>query len=230
MAATEPNFNIEKAQPIPQLVESSNRPIPSDRELEWDKSKVMTSKTDSKGIILYANDAFIDVCEYDDFELVNKPQNILRHPDMPKVIFKLLWENLDAGKDHLVVFKNMSKTGRFYWVLSEIKVITTDKGDTQFNGIQKAVNANVILDVIEPLYKKLHQIENVSGLQSSENYLQGFLEEKNMNFVTYMDSVCKAGVQAKNEEAKESGKKKGFFSNFFSGDAVAEDSKVILKK
>ncbi len=60
-----------------------NRPTPSDREVDWNKSKVLLSKTDKKGTILYANEDFIDVSGYDEFELVGHPHNFVRPPDLP---------------------------------------------------------------------------------------------------------------------------------------------------
>lgn len=74
------------------------RPTPSDREVDWNRTKVLLSKTDTKGTILYANDAFIDVSGYDEFELIGQAHNIIRHPDMPKIIFKFLWDNIQANK------------------------------------------------------------------------------------------------------------------------------------
>ena len=104
-----PNYNISPLDADQKVIGLTYRPTPSDRELEWDKSKVLLSKTDDKGNILYANESFIDVSGYDDFELMNKSHNLLRHPDMPKVIFKLLWENISKGESYMVIMKNISQ-------------------------------------------------------------------------------------------------------------------------
>lgn len=69
---------------------NANKITPLDKEVIWDKSKVIMSKTDKFGTIEYANDVFVDVSGYEDYELVGQPHNIIRHPDMPKVIFKVL--------------------------------------------------------------------------------------------------------------------------------------------
>ena len=65
-----------------------------DEEVTWNKNKTIVSKTDTFGTILYANDVFSEACEYSTLELIGEPHNIIRHPDMPKVAFKLLWEAL----------------------------------------------------------------------------------------------------------------------------------------
>ncbi|WP_310557481.1 PAS domain-containing protein [Flavobacterium sp.] len=231
------NYNITPMDNEQKLFGLSYRPTPSDRELEWDRSKVLLSKTDSKGNILYANEAFIDVCGYDDFELMDKSHNIVRHPDMPKVVFKLLWESLNKGNGFHSILKNMSKTGRYYWVFNDLKVIIDDKGDTFYTGTQKSIGSEIISNSIEPLYKKLLQIEKASGVQSSENYLLGFLEERNTNYVGYIDNLHKVGYDnmvtynASTPESTSEGKevnipkKKGFFSGFF-----ADNGKSTPKK
>ena len=63
-----------------------------DEEVKWDKSQIIISKTDLHGTILYMNDAFEEASEYNKVELIGEPHNIIRHPDMPKVVFKVLWE------------------------------------------------------------------------------------------------------------------------------------------
>jgi PAS domain S-box-containing protein len=206
------NFDFTPEVQEAKMYGLSYKPTPSERELEWDRTKVLYSKTDAKGNILYANDAFIDVCGYDDVELIDKPHNILRHPDMPKVIFKLVWENVLQGKECSAVFKNMSKTGRYYWVNGEIKNGVAENGQVFYTSSQKSIPAEAVAEHIEPLYKKLLQIEKVSGLQTSENYLIGFLEEKRKTYFEYINSVINVESASKNSPQE---KKKGFFSGFF---------------
>ncbi len=209
------NFGFEKQEDLNNILNKSIKVTPSDRELEWDKSKVLSSKTDIKGNILYANEAFIDICGYDDYELINQPHSLLRHPDMPKVIFKLLWENLQNSNNYTAIFKNMSKTGRFYWVVNEIKCVKDSVGNTCYTGLQKSISPEIVTNFIEPLYKKLLQIEQASGLQASENYLIGFLEEKNKTFLQYINTIASIINQDEEESIGNSKSKKGFFSGFF---------------
>ncbi len=211
-------MNFEK-----KLINLAYKPTPSDRELEWDKSKVLLSKTDSRGTILYANESFINVCGYDDYELMNKSHNILRHPDMPKVIFKLLWENLERENSYHAIIKNMSKTGRYYWIANDIRANKDHNGIISYTGQQSSVSDDVIKNFIEPLYKKLMQIEKASGVQASENYLVGFLEEKGKTYVGYIESLV-YNIQ-EIDESKKANKKQGFFSGMFS-----DNNKKSIKK
>jgi PAS domain S-box-containing protein len=226
----EENYNFTPMDSEKKIIGLSYKPTPSDRELEWDRTKVLLSKTDAKGNILYANEAFIDVCGYDDFELMDKSHNIVRHPDMPKVIFKIMWENLSKGNHFFAAFKNMAKTGRYYWIANDINTTTNDSGERFYTGKQVAINADVVLKHLEPLYKKLLQIEVASGVQSSENYLMGFLEERGRTYEDFIMNIISTGND--NSGAGASGttqvnipKKKGFFSGFFADDAGAAKKK-----
>lgn len=188
----------------------TTRPTPSDREVDWNKSKVLLSKTDTKGTILYANEDFIDVSGYDEFELIGQPHNIIRHPEMPKVIFKFLWDSIQSGKNIHAIIKNMSKTGRYYWVVTDFKIISDGDGVIAgYFGTRKSVPEDIIVKFIEPLYKKLLHIEEVSGLSASEEYLIGFLEERNKSYMEYIDHLITTGKDDKEKI------KKGFFTGIF---------------
>jgi PAS domain S-box-containing protein len=220
----EENYNSVPMDFEKKLINLAYKPTPSDRELEWDKSKVLLSKTDSRGTILYANESFINVCGYDDYELMNKSHNMLRHPDMPKVIFKLLWENLHRENSYHAIIKNMSKTGRYFWVANDIKANKDHYGITSYTGQQSSVADDVIKNYIEPLYKKLMQIEKASGVQASENYLVGFLEEKGKTYVGYIDSLV-YNIQEEDQAKKLKNNKKGFFSSMFSDEKAKSTKK-----
>ncbi len=188
----------------------TTRPTPSDREVDWNKSKVLLSKTDTKGTILYANEDFIDVSGYDEFELIGQPHNIIRHPEMPKVIFKFLWDSIKSGKNIHAIIKNMSKTGRYYWVITDFKIISDGDGVIAgYFGTRKSVPEDIVVKFIEPLYKKLLHIEEVSGLSASEEYLIGFLEERNKTYMEYIDHLVATGKDDKEKI------KKGFFTGIF---------------
>lgn len=195
------------------------RPTPVDKEVVWDKNKTIMSKTDKYGTIEYANDVFIDVSGYEDYELMAQPHSIIRHPDMPRVIFKVLWDNLKAGNNFHAIVKNMAKTGRYYWVITDFDISRNDRGEiTHFFARRKSVPTPVIQNYMEPLYKKLLQIENVSGMEASEKYLIGFLEEKGKSYVDYILDIMadhEAKEAARLGHAEKQEETKGFFSRFF---------------
>ncbi|MFW0736303.1 PAS domain-containing protein [Flavobacterium sp.] len=167
-----------------------NRVAVVDKEVTWDKTQVIMSKTNAFGIIEYANEVFVDVCGYEDYELMGQPHNIIRHPDMPRVIFKVLWENLKSGRNFHAIVKNLAKSGRYYWVITDFEIAKDENGViVNYFGRRQAVPQEVIALHIEPLYKKLLQIEAASGMEFSEKYLIGFLEEKKRTYVEYIKEL-----------------------------------------
>ena len=193
------------------------QPTIIDKEVVWDKSRVIMSKTDHRGIIEYTNEVFVDVCGYEDYELMGQPHSIIRHPDMPKVLFKVLWENLKlVGNFHAVV-KNLAKSGRYYWVVTDFESTKNEEGEiTHYFGRRRAVPQEIITNYIEPLYKKLLQIEKASGVEYSEKYLIGFLEEKNRSYVEYINDLFTEYERSQKTDAPIGvEEEKGFFKRFF---------------
>ena len=82
--------------------------------------ELIVSRTDLKGIITYANDTFAEISGYEVDELIGKAHNIVRHPDMPKSIFKELWKDLEIKGSWSGIVKNKRKDDGFYWVYAEI--------------------------------------------------------------------------------------------------------------
>jgi len=103
---------------------------------EWKLRQVMNkyiiySVTDTKGVITDVSDAFCDISGYERKELVGKPHNIVRHPDMPKEVFKQLWSDLRQGKSWRGKVKNLKKDGSYYWVYANIEPLYNDKGEIE---------------------------------------------------------------------------------------------------
>ncbi|ATQ77661.1 chemotaxis protein [Massilia violaceinigra] len=80
----------------------------------------IVSKTDTKGIITYVNASFIEVSGFAGDELLGKPHNLVRHPDMPADAFADLWRSMKAGRPWTGVVKNRRKNGDFYWVVANV--------------------------------------------------------------------------------------------------------------
>lgn len=149
-----------------------------DEEVQWDKTKTIVSKTDIYGTILYANDVFSNTCEYSTIELVGEPHNIIRHPDMPKVAFKVLWDALKKGENFHAIVKNLTRTGRYYWVITDFTIDKDEDGKiVGYTARRKAVPDGVVKK-IEPIYKTLLDIEKLKGEKASEMYFDAYLKEE----------------------------------------------------
>ena len=165
------------------------RPIPIDNEIKLSDKRYIVSKTDAKGVITYTNDYFVEICGYNEDELLGQPHNIVRHPDMPKVAFKLMWDRIKEGKNFIAVVKNLAKDGSFYWVITDFepKIDPITNEIISHTAFRKAAPQKAI-DVMSPIYATLLKIEQEDGLKASEMFLRGFLEE---NKTTYDDFIDK---------------------------------------
>jgi len=164
------------------------RPNPIDQEVEWDKSETIISKTDKFGTIEYCNETFCEVSGYDDFELMDSSHNIIRHPDMPKIVFKLLWDNLKNDTTIIAIVKNLAKSGKFYWVYANFTILKDAEGNNQYFSKRMAVSKEVI-DIIEPIYQKLLSLEQEGGMEASEAFLNNFFEERNTNYNDFINNI-----------------------------------------
>lgn len=100
------------------MVATQSKPVNQDREFKI--SELFFSTTNTKGDIRYGNEVFTRIAGYELDELRGKPHNIIRHPDMPRSAFKLVWDYLNHDKVVAAYVKNMAKDGRYYWVIALI--------------------------------------------------------------------------------------------------------------
>ena len=93
---------------------------PSGREITFDEREIIVSKTDTRGVITYANDVFQRVSGYTEAELVGQPHNLIRHPDMPACVFQLLWDTIGNGQEIFAYVLNQARNGDAYWVFAHV--------------------------------------------------------------------------------------------------------------
>lgn len=167
-----------------------DRPRPKNKEIKLNSKKYIVSKTDAKGIIIYGNEYFVEISGYKESEIIGQPHNIVRHPDMPKVIFKMMWETIAQKKNMFAVVKNLSKDGRYYWVVTDFtpKIDTISGEVKSYTAFRQAASQKAI-DTMEPLYEKLLEIEDASGVEASQEYVEGFLEERGQTYDEYINDV-----------------------------------------
>ena len=166
-----------------------SKPIPRNNEVTFKENSIIVSKTDTHGKITYCNEIFIEMSGYTEEELLNKPHSILRHPDMPRAIFKLLWDSIQSKNEINAYVKNLTKDGSYYWVLANVTP-SFDKKDKiigYFSVRRKPKKGS--LDTIKALYEKLLQIEKSSGMEASVKYLQEMLKEKGVSYEEFILSV-----------------------------------------
>jgi PAS domain S-box-containing protein len=131
--------------------EMKGRLAPSGMERALREDDFIVSKTDRKGIITYGNRTFIEFSGYSEEELLGKPHNIIRHPDMPRAIFRVMWRTLREGREFFGYIKNKSKNGDFYWTFANVTPKLSPQGELlDFFSVRR-----------KPLSDKLPRIEAI---------------------------------------------------------------------
>jgi len=158
-----------------------------DRERPFELSELFFSTTDEKGIITACNDVFLRVSDFESSELLGQPHNIIRHPDMPRCVFHLLWEYLLSGRSIGAYVKNRAKNGEYYWVYALASPI-----DGGFLSVRIKPSSSVF-GIVQGLYKELLQIEDSfgfdwrAGMQAAGKEL--FARLGTLGFRTYDDFI-----------------------------------------
>jgi len=168
------------------------------QEVFFDKDSLIVSKTNLKGHLTYMNDVFLDIAGYTEQEVVGKPHNIIRHPDMPRCVFKLLWDELQLGNEIFAYVVNTTKSGDFYWVVAHVTPSRAEDGSIiGYHSTRRVPNATVVRDTIIPLYKELSGIESShesrkDGLEASYQKLLDVLAEKKLGYDEFVAHLMKA--------------------------------------
>jgi len=134
------------------------RPEPINEEYTFEKGLILSS-TNLSGTITYANRKFCEIAGYAKDELIGYNHNIVRHPEMPKAIFKELWDTITSGKDWTGIVKNLRKDGKYYWVYSHISPILSDDVTTGYTAVRRPASSTEIAETI-PLYTEMTTQEN----------------------------------------------------------------------
>ncbi|KEA45330.1 PAS domain-containing protein [Campylobacter mucosalis] len=161
----------------------------SNVEKEVDANSFLVSKTNTKGIITYCNEPFIKIVGAKGSDLVGKPHNIVRHPDMPKVVFKLLWEYIKQKQEIFAYVKNRSFDGSFYWVFANITASLDESGNIiGYYSVRRKPNPKA-LEVIKPLYAQLLDTEKKGGMDASLKLLETTLKNKNLSYDEFVNNL-----------------------------------------
>jgi PAS domain S-box-containing protein len=146
----------------------------------------IVSMTDIKGRITYGNRIFIEFSGYEESELIGTQHNIIRHPDMPRAVFKLLWDKIQAGQECFAYVKNMSKDGGFYWVFTNVTPTFDPSGNvTGYFSIRRKPKISGI-QTVTGLYAAMLEAEKNAGaanaIAASTKILVDVLTEKGLSY------------------------------------------------
>jgi PAS domain S-box-containing protein len=155
-------------------------------ERQMREDDFIVSKTDLKGRITYGNRIFIEFSGYSEAELLGAQHNIIRHPDMPRAVFKLLWDTIQAKKECNAYVKNMAKDGSFYWVFANVTPNFDNNGNVSgYFSVRRKPKASGV-ETVTGLYRAMLQEEQRAGardaIAASTRILTDLLAAKGLSY------------------------------------------------
>jgi PAS domain S-box-containing protein len=171
---------------------------PTKQERVMRTDDFIVSKSDPRGIITYCNPIFIEFSGFREHELLGKQHNIVRHPDMPRSIFALLWNTIKSGNEFMGYIKNISKDGSFYWVHATVtpSYAVTDGNKTPeiigFFSVRRKPEQSK-LSVLQDLYQQILAEEKRVGdreqIAAGTLVLTNALEKVGKNYHEFIDTL-----------------------------------------
>lgn len=153
-----------------------------DLGMELHNDTLITSKTNLKSAITYCNHDFYTYSGFSESEVLGKPHNIVRHKDMPKAVFKLLWDYIKQGKEVFAFVKNRTKDNSHYWVFANVTPsIDIDKNIVGYYSVRRKPNPQV-LEAIAPLYSAMVEAERNGSIESSTAILERALMQAGKSY------------------------------------------------
>ncbi len=142
-----------------------NNQVLIDEEIAVPTNQQLVSTTDLRGVITYANDAFIRISGFEKDELIGKNHNLVRHPDMPKAAFGDLWSKLKSGKPWRGAVKNRCKDGRYYWVDAFVTPIFDGQDLIGYQSVRSFLPEDIKTNATN-IYQRLNSGKSVKHLEN----------------------------------------------------------------
>ncbi len=138
-----------------------SRTVSAPREYVMTDEDMIISKTDTRGKITYANRDFMRICGYSEPQLLGQPHSLIRHPDMPRGAFRLMWKTLQAGQEFFAVVKNLTcGNAYYYWVLANVTPDFDTTGQLKGYYSVRRRPSRTAIETLEPVYARMREIES----------------------------------------------------------------------
>ncbi|PHS37439.1 MAG: hypothetical protein COB07_10575 [Sulfurovum sp.] len=164
------------------------------KELDTDINASYSTSTNEKGIIVSVSKDFETISGYTAAELKGQNHNILRHPDMPKIIFKKMWHALENGDEFIGFIFNHAKDGGYYWLANKTYLFSRDKkkGTCKYFSYKTTMSSRARFHMAN-LYSILLEEEKKGGIEASEAHLDEYLKFRGVSFDEYMKTFLDGG-------------------------------------
>ncbi len=158
------------------------------------RDELIVSKTDTTGRITYANDVFLRVAGLTEAQVLGAPHSIIRHPEMPRAVFKLLWDTIAGGNEIFAYVKNIAFNGDYYWVFAHVTPSFDGNGKIVGYHSNRRCPEQAALAKIEPLYDELRKLETETkdakaGLAAAESHLESIFKEAGISYAEFIFSL-----------------------------------------
>jgi len=174
---------------------------PKNIESKFDIDELFFSTTDLKGIILSGNDVFVRVSKFPKNELIGKNHNIIRHPDMPRAVFKAVWATIKQGKPFVGYVKNMAKDGSYYWVLACIYPMFDKEGNIKKYLSIRLKPTSQIFKIIPDFYKEILRYEHREGMDAALEYMLKKIKELGFeNYEEFSKKIFLEEIKSREEK------------------------------
>jgi len=167
----------------------------SGREAFFDDNEIIVSKTDLKGKLVYGNRTFYRLAGLSEKQCIGQQHNIIRHPEMPRCVFDLLWSTIKNGQEIFAYVNNRSSNGDNYWVFAHVTPSFDSTGNIiGYHSNRRTPNRKALDSHIIPLYNDLLKIEKSAsspkdGMSKSSAKIESLLKENKMSFNEFMFSL-----------------------------------------
>lgn len=168
---------------------------PSGRERHFKPDELIVSKTNLKGHLTYANEVFLRLSDYSETEVLGKPHALIRHPDMPRCVFKLMWDRIASGHEIFAYVVNMASNGDHYWVYAHVTpTFDANHNVVGYHSNRRVPDPKVLSDTIIPLYAELRKIEDSmpnrkDGMNAASEALSQKLSDMGMSYDEFIQSL-----------------------------------------
>lgn len=166
---------------------------PTQQERVMREDDFIISKTDLKGRINYCNRIFIEFSGFTESELLGAPHNVIRHPDMPRGVFKLLWDTVSTGSEIFAYVKNMSKDGGFYWVIANVTPNRDLQGNIEGYFSARRKPSRGAVSAVSDLYRSMLDEEQRAGprdaCDASLRMVTNILSQKGVSYEQFILSL-----------------------------------------
>lgn len=166
------------------------KPTPLFKEVPFEFHELFFSTTDERGMITFGNDVFIRISGYPTETIMGAPHNIIRHPDMPRSVFKVFWDTLKSDSPIGAYVKNMAADGRYYWVFAFAFPVANGYLSIRFKP------SSAYFTKVQEVYASVLEFEKTHDLEESTNYLLQLLSQA--GFANYTEFMVAAAIEELN--------------------------------